>query len=45
MLEMENPGKRTATTDISITNRIQEIENSIDEINISVKENSKTKST
>ena len=31
-LEMENPGKRTGTTDTSITNRIQEMEASIDDI-------------
>ena len=49
ILAMENLGKRTGTTDISTTNRIQEmeekildIENKI-EINISVKENAKSK--
>ena len=28
ILEMENPGKRTGTTDANITNRIQEMEES-----------------
>lgn len=47
---MENLGKRTGTIDISSTNIIQEmqerisdIEDTIDEINISVKENAKPK--
>jgi uncharacterized coiled-coil protein SlyX len=46
ILEMENLGKRTGTTDTRITNRIQEIEkrisnvcDTIKEINTSVKEN------
>ena len=50
ILEMENLGKRTATTDTSITNRVQEveerlpgIEGKIEEINTSVKENVKSK--
>ena len=50
MLEMENLGKRTRTTDISITNRIHEMEERItdiedmtEEINIQVKENAKSK--
>jgi len=50
MLEMGNLGKRTGTTDISITNRIQEmgetisgIEDTIEEIDVSVKENAKSK--
>jgi hypothetical protein len=47
---MENLGERTETTDISITNRLQEIEeinsgieNMIQEIDTSVKENAKSK--
>jgi uncharacterized coiled-coil protein SlyX len=47
---MENLGKRTGTTDASITNRIQEMEeripgteDTIEEIDISVKENAKSK--
>ena len=46
ILEIENLGKRTRTTDASITNRIQEMEDRIsgeedtkDEINTSVNEN------
>jgi hypothetical protein len=46
----KNLGKKTKTTDISITNRIKEmeeriseVENTIEEINISVQENSKSK--
>jgi predicted nucleic acid-binding Zn-ribbon protein len=49
-LEMENLGKRSGITDVSITNRIQEIEeripdveDTIEENNITVKENSKHK--
>ena len=45
-LEMENLGKRSGITDISITNRIQEIEEKIsgvEEIETSVKENSQHK--
>lgn len=38
---MESLGKKTGTTDVSTINRIQEIENTIEEINISVKENAK----
>ena len=52
ILEMEKPGKRTGTTDINITNRIQEmeerisdIEDIIDEINALVKEKAKSKSS
>ena len=41
ILEMENLGKRTGTTDVSITNRIQEMKERIsgieEESNISVK--------
>jgi uncharacterized coiled-coil protein SlyX len=47
---MENPGNRTGTPDSSITNRIQEIEermsdveDTIEEIDISIKENIKAK--
>ena len=50
ILEMENLGKRTGTTDVSITNRIQEmeerisdVEDTIEESDISVKENAKSK--
>jgi hypothetical protein len=50
LLEMENLGKRTGTTDISTNNRIQVTEESISdkedtirEINVSVKENVKSK--
>ena len=50
ILEMENLAKRTRTTEVSITNSIQEIEerisgveDTIEEINISVKENVKSK--
>ena len=50
ILEMKNLGKRTGTTDRSITNRIQEIkerpscvEDTIEEIDTSVKENVKSK--
>ena len=49
-LEMKNLGKRSGITDISITNRIQEIEerisgvkDTVEEIGISVKENLKHK--
>ena len=49
-LEMENLGKRSGITDVSITNRIQEIEeripdveDTIEEIDTTVKENSKHK--
>jgi uncharacterized coiled-coil protein SlyX len=49
-LEMENVGKRTGTTNTSITNRIQEmegriscIEDTIKEMNLSIKENVKCK--
>jgi len=48
--EMENLGKRLGITDLSITNRIQEVEERIsgveytaEEINTTVKENSKDK--
>ena len=51
-LEMENLGKRSGITDVSITNRIQEIEERIsgvgdivEEIDTTVKENSKHKKT
>jgi hypothetical protein len=37
-LEMENLGKRTGITDISITNRIQEIEERISSIKDTVEE-------
>ena len=44
---MENLGKRTGTTDVSITNRIQGMKEKIsgieEESNISVKENAKSK--
>ena len=46
---MENPGKRPGTTGASITNRIQEtqrrsgVEDTIEEIETSVKENVKSK--
>jgi uncharacterized coiled-coil protein SlyX len=47
-LEMENLGKRSGITDVSITNRIQEIEerisgveDTVEEIDKTVKENSK----
>jgi cell fate (sporulation/competence/biofilm development) regulator YmcA (YheA/YmcA/DUF963 family) len=50
VLEMKNLGKRTGTTDVSITNIIQEMEERlsgvadvIEEINILVKENVKSK--
>ena len=50
ILEMENLGKRTGTTDTSITNRIQRIkgnilgvEDTVEEIDTSVKENAKSK--
>jgi TolA-binding protein len=50
ILEIENLGKRTGTTDTSIINRIQEmeekissIEGTIEEINASFKENIKSK--
>ena len=50
ILEMENLGKRTGMTDISITNRIQEMEERIsgigytmEEIDLLVKENIKSK--
>ena len=49
-LEMENLGKRSGITDVSITNRIQEIEerisgveDTVEEIDTTVKENSKHK--
>jgi hypothetical protein len=49
-LEMENLGKWTGITDISITNRIQDIEerksgveDTVEEIDTTVKENSKCK--
>ena len=49
-LEMENLGKRSGITDVSITNRIQEIEEriscaeyTVEEIDTTVKENSKHK--
>jgi uncharacterized coiled-coil protein SlyX len=49
-LEMENLGKRSEITDVSITNRIQEIEerisgveDTVEEIDTTVKENSKYK--
>ena len=48
-LDMENPGKRTETTESRITNRIQEIEeqisdseDTIEKINALVKENGKS---
>jgi hypothetical protein len=51
-LEIENLGKRSGITDVSITNRIQEIEERIscvedmvEEIDTTVKENSKPKKT
>jgi hypothetical protein len=43
---MENLGKRSGITDVNITNRIQEIEEKIsgvEEIDTTVKENSKQK--
>jgi hypothetical protein len=50
MLEVENLGKRTGTTDAIITNRIQEmeerisdIEDTVEEIDPPVKENAKCK--
>ena len=50
ILEIENLGKRTGTTDTSIINRIQEMEEkissaegTIEEINASFKENIKSK--
>jgi hypothetical protein len=46
ILEMKNIDKKTETTDISITNRIQEMEEKIagiEEINTLVKENVKSK--
>ena len=49
-LEMENLGKRTGTTDTSITNKIQEIEeelsgieDTIEEMDASIKQNAKYK--
>jgi hypothetical protein len=49
-LEMENLGKKSGITDVSITNRIQEIEerisgieNMVEKIDITVKEYSKYK--
>ena len=49
-LETENLGKRSGITDVSITNRIQEmeerisgIEDAVEEIDTTVKENSKHK--
>jgi uncharacterized coiled-coil protein SlyX len=49
-LEMENLGKKSEITDVSITNRIQEmeerisgVEDTVEEINTTVKENSKHK--
>jgi chromosome segregation ATPase len=49
-LKMENLGKRTGVTDANITNRIQEIEerisvaeNTIEDIDTTVKENTKSK--
>jgi hypothetical protein len=49
-LEMENQGKRSGITDVSITNRIEEIqekisgvEDTIEENDTTVKENSKHK--
>jgi hypothetical protein len=49
-LELENLGKRSAVTDASITNRIQEIEarisgaeDTIENISTTVKKNAKTK--
>jgi hypothetical protein len=52
MLEMENLRKRTGTPNINITNKIQEmeerisgIENTIEEMNTSVKENVKSKNS
>jgi len=47
-LEMESLGKRTINIDPSITNRIQEIEeriSNIQEIDTSVKENAKSKTS
>jgi hypothetical protein len=48
--EMENLGKRSEITDVSITNRIQEVEerisgvvDTVEEIDTNVKENSKHK--
>jgi hypothetical protein len=50
ILEIGNLRKRTGTTDVSITNRIQEmeerisdVEDTIEESDISVKENAKSK--
>jgi hypothetical protein len=50
--EMENLGKRSGITNVSITNRIQEIEerlsgveDSIEDIDTTVKENSKHKTS
>jgi hypothetical protein len=50
-LEMENLGNRSGITDVSITNRIQEIEerilgvkDTVEEIDTTAKENSKHKS-
>jgi glutamate synthase domain-containing protein 3 len=52
IIEMENLRMRTGTTDLNITNRIHEmeerisgIEDVIEEINISVKENAKSNET
>ena len=49
-LEMDNIGKRSEATDTSITNRIQEIEerisgveDTIENVNTSIKENTKCK--
>ena len=51
-LEIENLGKRSGITDVSITNRIQEIEeiisgveDTVEEIDTTVKENSKRKNS
>jgi hypothetical protein len=51
-LEMKNLGKRSGITDISITNRIQEIEerisgvkDTVEEINTTIKEYSNIKSS
>ena len=51
-LEMKNQGKRSGITDVSITNRIQEIEerisgvkDTVEEINTTIKEYSNIKSS
>ena len=51
-LEIENPGKRSGVIDASITNRVQEIEerisgaeDTIENIDTTVKENAKCKKT